>query len=428
MAISDLFNGIEFGCNRLEFKFARFSVEQRLLKMNSKSKFWAFLVALWFIPVLVLINMTSVTQAQERRTLLDLLFGPKHTAPKMVPKNDNSPMRRKPLNKAQQKPKPAIAPMVVTPQLEKSATAKKILFLGDFVASAMSEGLNELYADNANYRVIKRTEGSSGLVRTDYYNWHDNISKIVSEEDADIIIFVIGANDRQSIKIDKQTLEFNSEDWDKTYQERVAYIVKDLETTQKPWLWVSLPSFGKLQLHQSAGRLNAYYNAAIGNTNGKFIDLWSGFVDDKGSFALSGYDMNGQTARLRTNDGIAFTPAGRQKLAFYVKAPIEEIFGMQPAPTVVDDGSDNTLDNAPNNALDSQKNEITEVSASTNKLPAKVIAPPKKVSHIPPMNLTDLPKTEAELIDTVQGNSYRPNNRGVNLEGQQGRADYFVTP
>ncbi|UXN06584.1 SGNH/GDSL hydrolase family protein [Bartonella sp. HY761] len=385
--------------------------------MTNKSKFWIFFVALWFVPAFALISTISAAHAQERKTLFDLLFGPRQAAPKAMPRNTNPPTRRKPVNRSQPKPKPVATPIIITPQIEKSTDAKKILFLGDFVASAMSEGLNEIYADNANYRIIKRTDGSSGLVREDHYNWHENIAKIVNEEEADIIIFVIGANDRQSLKINRQTMEFGSQDWDKIYQERVAAIVKDLEATQKPWLWVSLPSFGKPQLHKSSGRFNAYYNAAIGNTNGQFIDLWSGFVDDKGAFALSGYDMNGQTARLRTNDGISFTPAGRQKLAFYVKAPIEAIFGNQPSPIKTD------------NVLENEEIAPVEQPASAQAPAIKVVAPQKKITRIPPMSLTDLPQDGSELIGkNPSGNNHMPIGRAMEQSDQKGRADYFVTP
>jgi len=41
---------------------------------------------------------------------------------------------------------------------------------------------------------------------------------------------------------------------------------------------------------------------------------------------LSGYDVNGQTTRLRANDGINFTPSGRAKLTFYAEQAIHRSF------------------------------------------------------------------------------------------------------
>lgn len=44
--------------------------------------------------------------------------------------------------------------------------------------------------------------------------------------------------------------------------------------------------------------------------------MWDGFVDEGGKFVITGYDMNGQQARLREADGIGMTQAGKRKLAF----------------------------------------------------------------------------------------------------------------
>ena len=389
--------------------------------MHYKNNFLILLVVLFLSCSLITATTTSYVAAQEKKTLLDVLFGQKQPEPKITPRQENRPLRKKPANKAQQKPKPAVTQAPRPQQSEKSANAKKILFLGDFVASAMSAGLDDIYADNANYKIIKRTDGSSGLVRDDYYDWHKNIDRIIKDENPDIIIFAIGANDRQAFKINKKTIEFGSEEWDKLYQERVSEIIKDLEKTEKPWLWAGLPSFGKAQLHQSAGRFNAFYNAAVSNTNGQFIDLWSGFVDDKGNFALSGYDMNGQTARLRNNDGISFTPAGQQKLAFYVKAPIEAVFETKTQPT------DITIENIINDAT--KTDEEQKDSASDILTPSKVEVnlPSKKVLHIPPTNLTDLNNKASEL----GGKNPRSDMelpKQSNYDEQKGRADYFKLP
>jgi len=35
-----------------------------------------------------------------------------------------------------------------------------------------------------------------------------------------------------------------------------------------------------------------------------YIDIWDGFVDDQGRFVQDGPDFEGQTRRLRTNDGV----------------------------------------------------------------------------------------------------------------------------
>jgi hypothetical protein len=79
---------------------------------------------------------------------------------------------------------------------------------------------------------------------------------------------------------------------------------------------------------------NELYRNATEKAEGTFVDVWDGFVDQSGAFTLSGFDVSGQTARLRNNDGIGLTDAGKRKLAFYVEKPLRQMLGSATAPDV----------------------------------------------------------------------------------------------
>jgi hypothetical protein len=54
-----------------------------------------------------------------------------------------------------------------------------------------------------------------------------------------------------------------------------------------------------------------------------FLDIYDKFVDDDGSYSSSGPDLNGKIVKMRKDDGIHFTSAGADKLAFYVSQSIK---------------------------------------------------------------------------------------------------------
>ncbi len=54
-----------------------------------------------------------------------------------------------------------------------------------------------------------------------------------------------------------------------------------------------------------------------------YVDVWDGFSDDAGQFTMQGPDYEGQIRRLRTPDGVFFTPAGARKLAHFVEREIQ---------------------------------------------------------------------------------------------------------
>lgn len=272
-------------------------------------------IVLLFLPITIVLTLHPAES--QARNLFDILFGRKQPE-KIVYPPPPDPVKKKPIK-------------TPVPQKtnQKAADAKRILVLGDFVASAVSDGLNQLYSDNPNVVVLTATNNSSGLVRDDYYNWPTSISKFVEQEKPAVIIMTLGANDYQPLKANSKTINVDEREWSDYYRQRINTLVSALKQTGKPWIWLGQPAFKDQKLTLAVTSLNRFYKQQIENAGGHFIDIWDGFVDDQGKFALSGYDVNGQTVRLRANDGINFTSAGKKKLAFYLQKPLEGIFNFK---------------------------------------------------------------------------------------------------
>lgn len=271
-------------------------------------------ILLLFVPIIVALAMAPETA--DARNIFDILFGRKQEKPVYPPPPE--PVKKK-----------RVKAPVPQKTNQKAADAKRILVLGDFVASAVADGLNQLYAENANIVVLTATNNASGMVRDDYYDWPTNITKLVEREKPDVIVMTLGANDYQPIKANGQTINVDETAWNDQYRQRINMLADNLKKTGKPWVWVGQPAFKDPKLSLAIASLNRLDKQQIDNAGGHFIDVWDGFVDDQGQFALSGYDVNGQTVRLRTNDGINFTNAGKKKLAFYLEKPLEGIFNLK---------------------------------------------------------------------------------------------------
>lgn len=270
---------------------------------------------LLFLPMLTVLAID--TTPANARNIFDIIFGRKQQVEPAYPPPP-PPVKEKRVLRAP-------APQKTN---QKAADAKRILVLGDFVGNAVADGLNQHYAENTNFVVLISTNSSSGLVRDDYYNWPANISKIVTKEKPDVIVMTLGANDYQPIKVAGKTIGVGNEEWNDLYRQRITVLADTLKQTGKPWLWLGEPSFKDPQLSLAMASFNRLYKQQIEAAGGHFIDVWEGFVDEQGKFALSGYDVNGQTVRLRANDGINFTSAGKKKLAFYLQKPLDGIFNL----------------------------------------------------------------------------------------------------
>ena len=230
------------------------------------------------------------------------------------------------------------------PAVEKAENARRILVIGDFIAGSLADGLATAYDENANMLVLNRTNGSSGLVRDDYYDWPGNITAILDAEKPAAVVVMIGANDRQQMRIDGNNQTPGSEAWMGEYERRIKALAKPVYDRKLPLFWVGALPFKSSIMSSDMVTFNDLYRRIITDSGGQFIDVWDGFVNESGTFATNGPDMNGQPAQLRGNDGISVTRPGRRKIAFYIEKPLARLFGL--------DGSDGSIALPPDPGLD----------------------------------------------------------------------------
>lgn len=279
------------------------------------------------------ISYPTVSAAQEavRRpwTLRDLFFGSrKSERVEPPPAPDVRKTRTRPSQAAR---RPQTPP---TPLVPKADEAKVVLVIGDFLGNGLAEGLEQVYAENPNVRVISRTSGSSGFVRDDFHDWPAEAPKVVAAEKPAAIIVMLGANDRQQMTVKGAREAVMSDAWKTEYQARTEKLSKALSQTGVPFVWVGVPSFKSPSMLKDMLDFNDFYRAAAEGTKAEFVDIWDGFVDEAGAYMQTGPDINGQPVRLRNDDGINLTAAGKRKVAFYAEKPLAKLLGSAATPGV----------------------------------------------------------------------------------------------
>jgi hypothetical protein len=260
---------------------------------------------------------------------------------RVVPRREVPSVRRKVIRRSTAQPvrkkvsrrkaeRAAAAARVTEPEVpvvEKQADAKIVLVVGDFLAGGLAEGLAEAYAENPRVKIVDRSNGSSGFVRDDFFDWPGEITGIVEAEKPSAIVVMLGSNDRQQMKVGGEREEIRSEAWTKEYELRAEKFGKAIADGKVPFIWVGMPAFKSSKLTSDMLAFNDIYRTAAEGATAEFIDIWDGFVDENGAFVATGPDVNGQPARLRSGDGINMTAAGKRKLAFYAEKPLNKILG-----------------------------------------------------------------------------------------------------
>ena len=133
---------------------------------------------------------------------------------------------------------------------------------------------------------------------------------------------MIGSNDRQPIHEDGKTLGFGTDAWTAAYRKRVLAIDEAFRKKGVPLVWVGVPITKNDDFADDMAALNEIYRTTAAQTGAVYVDTWEAFSDDNGDFSAFGPDINGQTVRLRSTDGIYFTRAGARKLAHFVETHI----------------------------------------------------------------------------------------------------------
>ena len=215
--------------------------------------------------------------------------------------------------------------------VEKAEDARVVVVVGDFLAGGLAEGLTTVFAEDPSVRIVDKSNGSSGFVRDDFYNWPVEIGPILDETKPAVGVIMIGSNDRQQMRVEGSRESVRSEKWTAEYAARAEAMAQSFSERSIPVVWVGLPAFKFSSMSSDMLAFNDLQRNAVETVGGSFVDIWEGFVDENGAYAATGPDINGQAVRLRASDGINFTRAGRRKIAFYAEKPLKRILGTGPS-------------------------------------------------------------------------------------------------
>jgi len=268
-----------------------------------------------------------------------------------------------------------------------------VVVVGDSMADWLGYGLDELYADQPEVGVERKIRASSGLIRYDAknetLNWPQAIKDALANEKPNAIVVMLGLNDRSSLR-DKTppppntkrpgepqqgaaqtpnppatgqapqdttvmpadteappqpaaqaesqrptpggSYEFHTDQWATLYTKRIDEMIAALKSKGVAVIWVGLPAIRGTKASSDLNYLDELYSERAEKAGIIYVNVWDGFVDDQGRYAVQGPDFEGQTRRLRASDGVYFTKAGAVKLASYVDRELRRVTPNNVAP------------------------------------------------------------------------------------------------
>jgi hypothetical protein len=126
--------------------------------------------------------------------------------------------------------------------------------------------------------------------------------------------------------------EFRDDRWVELYSKKIEEMIAVLKSKGVPVVWVGLPAIRGPKGPSDMLFLDSLYREAAGKAGITYVDVWDGFVDERGLLLQKGPDFEGQIRQLRSYDGVYFTAPGARKLAHYVEREITRLLAARSGP------------------------------------------------------------------------------------------------
>lgn len=267
------------------------------------------------VIVLALAVAWSAPALAQQRSLFDVLFGGNNNAATQPPPPAAQPRTQPQPQSIRRAPAPAPAPVAPPAQtIAKSDVAQRVAVFGDSLGVDLARALDRLYAENPDIAVLQKSVGSSGFVRNDFYNWNTAIEDELVADSFDVAVVAIGVNDRQVLN----GAEPLSDPWREAYRARLDAFLGNIRAAGKQVIWIELPPMEQPTYGAAMAQISSIHKAAVSAVGGEWVETYDRYLGENGAYSASGPDLNGNIVVMRKGDGIHFSAAGADKLAFYV--------------------------------------------------------------------------------------------------------------
>ena len=135
----------------------------------------------------------------------------------------------------------------------------RVVVAGDSTAKSLGDALIGATGDTPELSITNEGKVSTGLARSDYFNWGAGWPRSSRSTDPEVVVFMVGANDGQSILEGDGTVvaQFDTPEWTEAYRRRVAGIMDLAEGDGRRMVWVGEPNVGTGNVQQAVEIGNA---------------------------------------------------------------------------------------------------------------------------------------------------------------------------
>jgi hypothetical protein len=196
-----------------------------------------------------------------------------------------------------------------------AAAIERVLVVGDSQAQGLAAGLQRQYRHDPSWRVIDQSRIATGLYSPSRFNWPFAVSGIAAAEPGSVAVVMFGANDRPLVRRHGRINEALLKSFMASYGADAFAVAQALKQHCPTVIWVGHPIVRDPTFAEDMVLLNIIFERQSIAAGAVWFPSWPLFVDAHGDYAPYGKGTDGETTRLRADDGVHCTTAGYDVLA-----------------------------------------------------------------------------------------------------------------
>lgn len=186
----------------------------------------------------------------------------------------------------------------------------RILVIGDSLAQGFGIFLDRRVKErNLAAIVTNRGRTSTGLARSDFYDWPSQFEGMAAAMRPDIIVAHFGSNDNQTIIGRGARIKSGTPEWTAAYRDQIRRIL-DTAARYNTMVYLLGPApdrGGSLNRHLT--RINPIFREEAAAVQAHYLPLSTFAAGENGEYITSA-PVNGRVVKIRSGDGSHFTGTG----------------------------------------------------------------------------------------------------------------------
>nr|WP_306823613.1 SGNH family hydrolase [Providencia rettgeri] len=198
----------------------------------------------------------------------------------------------------------------------------RVLFVGDSLMQGVAPFIMRDLQTQSQIKSLNLSKQSTGLRYPAFFDWPKTVKHTLqTTPDIAVIVVFLGPNDPWGLPADTQypASPFKTPQWETRYRARIAQILQAAQQHSARVIWVGPPNMRDPALSQSMQYLRTLYQSEVNRAGEIYLDAnailqlpETGYTDT--------LRQDGIARKIRTADGVHFTPSGQRLLAKAIQA------------------------------------------------------------------------------------------------------------